>query len=589
MVRRSASIFGAVFALVCGISFLAPAPARGESVLPATTSLATVQIDLTSPLVIGQTATLTFTLHIPGSESIPNHFDFTGVLANVRIASPNGLSGSCGGGTLEATPLNNEVFVYGAELNPGGSCTFSVRVTAVEAGTQDVVGILDSDQDGLIVAHLPVTVHSVPTVSASLAASSIVVGETTRLTITLAEPDSTPMDFPDVNVSDILPAGFVVATPDGLSQTCPAGLVDESGPIFQYAPYSTVGLGSCSISFDVMATTPGVFTNRADAVSGSGPNQVNFNRLPDASITVLAAVPTISAAFSASSMTVGWAVGLTFTIANPSGNGQITGVGFTDTLPAGLSVSSGSAGACGGNVTRSAPAGIVLSGALIADGGSCVFSVMVTGTAAGVHTTTTGQVSSNESGAGGTATASIDVNNYASIAATFSPSAVLPGGTTQLTLTITNPAGNPDTLRFIGLTDVLPSGLTAAGAAATTTCGGSLTVTAPGTIALSAASVAVGSQCQFSVPVTAGAAGSYVNTVTATLGGFVYTGNTATAALQVAPLATAPPTATAGGEGPGGQVPAPLLLVLMTAAGLAAAGFSLRSRFQRRGYKENTP
>jgi uncharacterized repeat protein (TIGR01451 family) len=298
--------------------------------------------------------------------------------------------------------------------------------------------------------------------------------------------------------------------------------------------------------------------------------------------TPLYSPPAIAAAFAAPSMSVGWAVALTFTITNAAGNGPVTGVGFSDTLPTGLTVTSGTTSVCGtGTFTRTSPSTIVLSGASIADGSTCVVSAMVTGVTAGSYSTTTGTVSSTEGGPGNTATAAIDVNDYPSIGAVFAPSSVGVGATTQLTFTITNPAGNPDALKFIGLTDTLPTGLTVASAAATTTCGvGSLTVTAPNSIVLSAATVAVGSPCQFSVSVTAGAAGAYTNTVTATLGGFTYAGNTATAALGVAapaPTSTLPPTSTAGG-GTGGQAPASLLFALMALVGLAAAGLTLRSR-----------
>jgi hypothetical protein len=258
---------------------------------------------------------------------------------------------------------------------------------------------------------------------------------------------------------------------------------------------------------------------------------------------VIPAPPAISAAFAAPSMSVGQAVALTFTITNGVGDGLIHGVGFAETLPTGLSVTNGSASACGGGtLTRTSPSGITLSGGSLADGASCQASAMVTGNAAGSYTTTSGAVSSTENGAGNTATASINVDGTPSIAAAFNPSSVAVGATTQLTITITNPAGNPDQLRPIDVADTLPAGLTVASAAAVTTCGaGSLTVTAPNSIALSAASVAVGSPCVFAVPVTAGVAGSYTDTVTARLGGFGYTGNTASAALGVA-TATPPPT-----------------------------------------------
>jgi hypothetical protein len=167
---------------------------------------------------------------------------------------------------------------------------------------------------------------------------------------------------------------------------------------------------------------------------------------------------------------------------------------------------------------------------------------MVTGNAAGSYTITTGNVSSTENGTGNTATASINVDAYPSVAAAFNPSSVAVGATTQLTITITNPAGNPDTLGPIDLADTLPAGLTVASAAAVTTCGaaGSLTVTAPSTIALFAASVATGSPCVFAVPVTGAVAGTYTDTVTARLGGSDYTGNKASAGLGVAAAAPTP-------------------------------------------------
>ena len=187
---------------------------------------------------------------------------------------------------------------------------------------------------------------------------------------------------------------------------------------------------------------------------------------------------------------------------------------------------------------------------------------MVTGSAVGSYATTSGAVSSTEGGTGNTATASINVDAYPTIAAAFSPNSVAVGASTQLTITITNPAGNPDTLRPIDLADTLPAGLTVASAAAVTTCGaaGSLTVTAPSTIALFAASVATGSPCVFSVPVTGAVAGTYTDTVTARLGGWDYAGNKASAALSVAAVAPTPTLAPAATPTPS-PTPVPTMVV----------------------------
>jgi hypothetical protein len=122
--------------------------------------------------------------------------------------------------------------------------------------------------------------------------------------------------------------------------------------------------------------------------------------------------PTISESFGAANIPVGGATSLGFTIAN-SNPGSLTGVGFTDTLPAGLVVATpnGLAGSCGGGaITATAGSGSVsLSGATLAASSSCNFSVNVTGTTAGTQNNTTSTVSSNEGGAGSAATASLVV------------------------------------------------------------------------------------------------------------------------------------------------------------------------------------
>jgi hypothetical protein len=123
--------------------------------------------------------------------------------------------------------------------------------------------------------------------------------------------------------------------------------------------------------------------------------------------------PTISKAFGAANIPVGGTTSLGFTITDPNAGGSLTGVGFTDTLPAGLVVSSpnGLAGSCGGGtITATAGSGSVsLSGATLAASSSCTFSVNVTGTTAGTQNNTTSTVSSNEGGAGGVASASLVV------------------------------------------------------------------------------------------------------------------------------------------------------------------------------------
>jgi arabinogalactan endo-1,4-beta-galactosidase len=104
---------------------------------------------------------------------------------------------------------------------------------------------------------------------------------------------------------------------------------------------------------------------------------------------------------------------LIFDLSNPNASSSLTGIGFTDAMPAGLVIATpnGLSGACGGGAI-SAVAGatsVSLSGATLAASASCRFAVNVAGTATGVQNNTTSAVSSNEGGTGQTASASITV------------------------------------------------------------------------------------------------------------------------------------------------------------------------------------
>jgi uncharacterized repeat protein (TIGR01451 family) len=122
--------------------------------------------------------------------------------------------------------------------------------------------------------------------------------------------------------------------------------------------------------------------------------------------TALAASPpTLTSSFTPASVTVGNTSALTFTITNPNSSGSLTGISFTDALPAGLVVDNpnGQNGTCGSTSTLTAVAGsgtISLTGGKLAAGASCTVSADVTSNTPGTYTNSTGPVSSTEGGAG---------------------------------------------------------------------------------------------------------------------------------------------------------------------------------------------
>ena len=492
-----------------------------------------------SSIALNATTSLTFTITNPAANAVAlTGVAFTDTLPT-GLTVANATATVCGGTLTTTAPTG--IALTGATIAANSQCQFSVTVTGAASGQYtNTTGNVTSTNGGTgNTATANLNVATPPTITKSFGAASIPVNGSTSLSFTINNPNTT-ISLTGVAFTDTLPAGLVVSTPNGLTGSCGGGTITAvagSGSV-SLSGATLASTTSCTFSVNVTGTTGGVKNNSVQVTATeSGPGNTS-----NASITVTSP-PVIIKAFGAASIPLNGSTGLTFTIQNNNATTSLTGVGFSDTLPAGLVVSTpnGLTGTCGaGTITATAGTNVIsLSGGTIAASSSCTFSVNVTGIAAGTQNNTTGNVTSTEGGTGGTASASINVVAPPSIAKVFNPSSIALNATTSLTFTITNPAANAVALTGVAFTDTLPTGLTVANASATV-CGGTLTTTAPTGIALTGATIAANSQCQFSVTVTGAASGQYTNTtgsVTSTNGG---TGNTASANLSVA----APPTIT---------------------------------------------
>ena len=120
----------------------------------------------------------------------------------------------------------------------------------------------------------------------------------------------------------------------------------------------------------------------------------------------------IAKSFAAGTIPVTGTTTLTFTLTNPNAATALSGVAFTDPLPAGLIVASpnGLSNTCGGTVTANAgTSSISLAGGSLAANASCTIGVTVQATSSGTLVNTTGAVTSVEGGTGNTATATLNV------------------------------------------------------------------------------------------------------------------------------------------------------------------------------------
>jgi hypothetical protein len=246
-----------------------------------------------------------------------------------------------------------------------------------------------------------------PSISKAFGAASIPLNGSTSLTFTIMA-GAIPLN--GTQFTDTLPAGLVVSTPNSLNNTCPGSTATAvAGSNTISLTGASLGSGSsCTVSVNVTGVSPGVQNNSvtvSDTTEGMG-------NTATASITVVAP-PSIIKSFGAASIPINGITTLNFTVTNPGNAATLTGVAFTDTFPTGLVVSTpnGLTGSCGGgSITATAGSNSTsLSGAALAAGASCTFSVNVTGTSVGTKVNSTSNVNSINGGVGNVATASVIV------------------------------------------------------------------------------------------------------------------------------------------------------------------------------------
>lgn len=497
----------------------------------------------------------------------------TGVAFDITL--PAGLSvGNIGAtaiacGTVSATAPNQIHYTNGtvAANTPSvnSPCNFSINITTSTEGSFPTSTTAPSSNEGGSgsVSSATLTVGSPPSIAASFGAATMAVGQSTTLTYTLSNANTTTSAL-GVGFNNTLPSGLVVATPNGASNTCGGTLTAAAGTgTVQLSGGTLAASSSCVVSLNVTANTSGTKNNSVQVTTTNLGNGNTSNT----SITVLAPL-SVSEAFGAPTANVGQNVSLTYTLTNPNAGAAASGVDFNNVLPSGLVVATpnGLASTCGGSATATAGSGSVqLTGGSIAASGSCTVTVNLTPTSAGTKNNSF-QATSTNTGTSNTANASLTVNAPLSVVQAFGAPSVNVGQSTSLTYTISNP--NAGTAASgMGFTNTLPAGLVVATPnALTNSCGGSVTA-APGSssIQLSGGSLAASSNCSIVVNVTATTSGTFNNSVqvaTANLGN----SNTANASLTAA-IPSAIPTLSEWA-----------MLLLATLLGLTAMPWHRRNR-----------
>jgi uncharacterized repeat protein (TIGR01451 family) len=474
------------------------APTLGKAFSPAT-------------IAAGGTSTLTVTLSNASGTPATLTAPFTDTLPSGVVTAGSG-STTCGGTVTTGT---STVTLTGGAVPANGSCTLSVPVTAPNGGifiNSLAVGALQtSNGSNAAPAVATLTVPqppNAPTVGKAFSPAVINAGGGSTLTITLNNTSGSAATLTSP-LTDTLPTGVVTA---GAGATTCGGTVTTSASTVTLTGGAIPANGSCTVTVPVTAPNGGNFINSLAA--GALQTSNGGNAAPAiATLTVNAAVvaPTLAKAFSPATIAAGGASNLTITLSNANGTAANLTAPLTDTLPSGVVVDGAGSTTCGGTVTVGTST-VTLTGGAIPANGSCTVTVPVTAPNGGsfINAIPAGalQTSNGSNAAPAIATLTVTAPTAVTLGKAFAPAVINAGGTSTLTITLSNTNGTAANLTA-PLTDTLPSGVLIAGGG-TTTCGGTVT-TGISTVTLTGGAIPANGSCTVTVPVTAPGGGSFVN------------------------------------------------------------------------------
>ncbi|HVS13269.1 MAG TPA: IPTL-CTERM sorting domain-containing protein [Thermoanaerobaculia bacterium] len=295
--------------------------------------------------------------------------------------------------------------------------------------------------------------------------------------------------------------------------------------------------GGAFCTFEITIQLPvnmpaGTYTNTTSAVSGLLGGEEPVTGPPASDDLTVIGGPNLTKSFLASPVLAGDTVDLEFTLsAGEDGSPPISDIAFTDDLGAALAglaaIALPADGFCGPGSQISGAGVLSVSGASLAAGGSCTFSVTVqvpAGALPGTYVNTTSEVTGTSEGLAVTGVAASDTLEVGGLVFTksFTDDPTVAGGTVTLQFMLANlsdTAAVTDAAFSDDLGAVLP-GLTVSGPLPSEPCGTGSSLTGMGsTLFLTGGNLATagsaGDSCTFSVTleVPAGtAAGQYPNT-----------------------------------------------------------------------------
>jgi uncharacterized repeat protein (TIGR01451 family) len=366
-----------------------------------------------------------------------------------------------------------------------------------------------------------VTVFAPVVLSESFNPVSVNAGGSSQLSIQIV--NGSTLALTGAAFTDTFPAGLtatggaVTVAGTGCTGFAPATLAAGATSFALTAGNIPAG-ATCTITFSV--TTAAAQSYTSTIAAGGFTDAQGIGNAAAASATLLTR-PTIAKAFAPASVGIGANSTLTFTLANPNAATQLTGATFSDTFPANLIATGGAVTVGGTGCTGFAPTTIAagatsfaLTAGTLPAGGSCTVSFAVNSAISGGYANTAGGVNTAQTvvAGNGSNTATLSVGSV-SIAKAFAPATIRSGGTSTVTLTLSNATGTNAT--GVAFTDTLTGMSINATASAGGTCNGanSNNFTAGATsLSFSAIRVNANSSCTVTFVVKSSTVGTQTNT-----------------------------------------------------------------------------
>ena len=500
----------------------------------------------------GGVSTLTFTI-----DNATNLIEVGSLAFNdnfpdgMAVAADPDTQTTCGG-TFAPNAVDSALTFTGGGVAAGASCTISVDVQALQAGTlENISGALTSDlPDDAPGASATLTVNEAP-LSAAMAFTPTTIAQGGISTLSYTLSNGAAIAATEVSLTDTLPADVVVADVPDARTTCTGGTLTAAagGSDVSWSGGTLAASETCTVSVDVTSSVTGFYTNPTESLTSS----LGTSPPAEATLSVNAAGALgFAKAFSPATIDPGRVSTLTFTVNNTANLIEVGSLAFTDNFPDGMAVAPDpdmQTSCTGGTILAAAGgASVGYSGGGVAAGQICTISVDVQALGlVGAQRNVSGMLTSDLPVSTPGAEATLTINEVPLLVTmAFDPPEIDPGGISKLTYTLENRTGFEGATP-ISLLDMLPADVVVADVpdARTTCAGGSLTTENPdpietASIVYSGGSLAADSICTISVDVTSSVAGSYPNeteSVTSALG--TSTPATATLTVNEAPLSAA--------------------------------------------------